>query len=83
MTCQYVTERASEGPCVYEGDWFEGSPCGDEPEDNWQKHYGPCEDSECGDYHHTSLGPVLARCGLERGHRALHLFDSIATPSRT
>lgn len=64
--CTYVTERATGGPCEYEGDRFEGNPCGDEPEDNWQKHYGPCEDPECGDYHHAYLGPVLARCGLEQ-----------------
>ncbi len=71
MTCTAITRRNNEGPCEYEGDHFEGVGCGDEPEDNWQKHYGPCEDSECGDYHHAYLGPVLARCGHLEGEHGI------------
>ncbi len=79
MTCQYVTERAIEGPCaviVYTG-WLEG------PSDSIGEL--PCnieDDDHRTGGNHKWLGPVLARCDYREdehppatAHRGLVILD--------
>ncbi len=87
MTCQYVTERATVGPCaVVIGPGAENSPyagkltdCLDEPDHFVHGVREP--GNRFTDYRHAYLGPVLARCGHEEGeHEAL--FNDSDTPGR-
>ncbi len=77
--CAYVTERATEGPCVADVEWGRSPAmrCLAQLDDHCKDHgEGTCTIDHA---HHVYLGPVLARCGHEEGeHKHEHDADGEA-----